>query len=121
MANKKIRQQMQRARQAGLSPVDVARMRAIAAKEAKEMEDDAIEIAFLTMLAIPLNILVNDYWPKSAETRAPKFIKEVLSLFEVWEKGVVTNDDLKQLLQEYGGIDIEDIMKQYKEEKEVEE
>lgn len=120
MSKKKIRQQMQRARQAGMSPVDVARMRAIAKKEAKQMEATAAEQAFLAMLAIPLNVLVNDYWPKSAKKRAPKFIEDVLGLFEAWEQGVVTNDDLKQLLQEYAGVSVEDIVLQHNEEKEEE-
>lgn len=120
MANKKIRQQIQRARQAGLSAADVARMRAIAKKEAKEMEASAAEQAFLTMLAIPLNVLVNDYWSKSAKKRAPKFINDVLGLFEAWEQGVVTNDDLKQLLKDYAGVSVEEIVQKHNEEMEEE-
>lgn len=33
-------------------------------------------------LAIPLNVLVNDYWEKSARKRIPKFIEDVISLYE---------------------------------------
>ena len=49
-------------------------MKEVAKKEAKKMESDAVEKAFLYMLAIPLNVLVNDYWSKTAKKKVPKFI-----------------------------------------------
>lgn len=110
MGNKRMNQQIRRAKEAGMSMVQVAQMRAIAKKEADKMAEEAeriaLEKAFLYMLAIPLNILVHDYWPKSAKKRAPKFIKEVESLYESVQGGYVTDQELADLLRDYGGTDV---------------
>ena len=99
----KVKQQIKRARKAGLTPVDILRMREVAKKEANKATDRA----FLYMLAIPLNVLVNDYWPKSAKKRAPKFIDDVLSLYEAVEAGVVTDEQLRELLRDMAGLEVE--------------
>jgi transcription initiation factor IIE alpha subunit len=69
--------------------------------------NEATEKAFLYMLAIPLNVLVNDYWSKSAKKRAPKFIEEVINLYEAVQAGVVTDDQLAELLWEMAGVRLE--------------
>ena len=98
---------MQMARQRGISNLDLLRMREIARKEAEKMENEATEKAFLYMLAIPLNVLVNDYWSKSAKKRAPKFIEDVISLYESVQEGVVTDQELADLLFDMAGVKIE--------------
>lgn len=102
----KARQQMMRAKKAGLSNTDVLRMREIAKKHAVAMEKEATERAFLYMLAIPLNVLVNDYWSKSAKKRAPKFIDDVISLYEAVQDGVVSDEELAELLDDMAGVKI---------------
>lgn len=103
----RVKQQYGKARKAGLSNIDLLRMREIAKKEATKMENDALEKAFLYMLAIPLNVLVNDYWSKSAKKRAPKFIEDVISLYESVQAGVVSNEQLAGLLDDMAGVKIE--------------
>lgn len=103
----RTRKQVNKARQSGMSNVDVARMKAIAKKQAELMEQEAIEKAFLFMLAIPLNVLVNDYWSKTAKRKAPKFIEDVVSLYESVQAGVVSHEELADLLDEYAGVDIQ--------------
>lgn len=66
MDNKHKKNMMKKAYKNGHSPLDVARMQAIARAEAKRMEAEASEIAFIDMLAIPCAVLAFDYWPKSA-------------------------------------------------------
>lgn len=97
---------MKKAQKRGLTPLDMAKMHEVARKHAQAMEQEATEKAFLYMLAIPLNILVNDYWPKSAKKRAPKFIEDVASLYQSVQDGVVTNEQLADLLYEYAGVKI---------------
>lgn len=104
---KKVKRQMQMARQKGMSNIDLLRMREIARKEAEKMENEATEKAFLYMLAIPLNILVHDYWSKSAKKRAPRFIADVISLYESVQEGVVTDEELADLLYNMAGVKIE--------------
>jgi hypothetical protein len=52
-------------------------------------------------------VLVNDYWEKSARKRIPKFIEDVISLYEAVQKGVVSEQQLADLLDEYAGVKIE--------------
>lgn len=70
--------------------------------------NEATKKAFLYLLAIPLNVLVNDYWSKSAKKRAPKFIEEVINLYEAVQAGVVTDEQLEELLWEMAGVRLEE-------------
>jgi hypothetical protein len=98
---------MQMAKKRGMNNVDLLRMREIAKKEAEKMEIEATERAFLYMLAIPLNILFHDYWQKSAKKRAPKFIEEVTKYYLAVQEGVVTDQELADLLFDLAGVKIE--------------
>lgn len=102
----KVKQQMRKAKKAGMTPVDVLRMKEIARKEATRMECEATEKAFLFMLAIPLNVLVNDYWEKSAKKRAPKFLAEVIKLYNAVQDGQVSEQELADLLDDMAGLKI---------------
>lgn len=104
---KKVNRQMAQARKSGLSNVDLFRMRETARKEAAKMEKRATEKALLYMLAIPLNVLVNDYWPKTGKRRAKRLIKDVLSLYRSVEAGVVTDRELADFLWEYAEVKVE--------------
>lgn len=103
----KVQQQMKKAKKQGLTPLDVLRMKEIAKKHASIMENTAKEKAFLYMLAIPLNVLFNDYWAKSAKKKAPKFIEEVIKLYEAVQEGQVTEKELSTLLDELAGVKID--------------
>lgn len=102
-----MKNQINKARKAGISNVDLMRMKEVAKKEAKKMESDAVEKAFLYMLAIPLNVLVHDYWSKTAKKKAPKFIEDVISLYESVQAGAVTDEELAELLNELAGVNVE--------------
>lgn len=102
----KLHKQMQRAKKSGLTSTDLLRMKLIAEQKTKEMEQTATEKAFLYMLAIPLNVLVNDYWSKTAKKKAPQFIEDVMSLYDSVQNGVVTEKELANLLYEYSGVKI---------------
>lgn len=72
----------------------------------RHVEDKANEKAFLYMLAIPLNVLV-DQWGATAKNKAPLFIEEVINLYEAVQEGVVSNEQLAALLDEMAGVKIE--------------
>ena len=103
----KARQQVNKARKAGMSAADVLRMREIAKKSAMEMEAEATEKAFLFMLTIPLNVLFNDYWSKTAKKKAPKFIEDVLSLYDSVQSGAVTQQELNELIWDLAGVKVD--------------
>ena len=103
----KSRKQQIRARRMGMSNVDLLMVKESAKKAAKTIEKEATERAFLYMLAIPLNVLFNDYWQKSAKKRAPKFIEDVMRLYEAVQQGVVSDKQLADLLDELAGVKID--------------
>jgi hypothetical protein len=74
----------------------------------QEAKNEAVDIAFTLMLAIPLEVLQGEgYWEKTAKKRLPKFLDEVLSLYDAWNKGVLTLEELREDLWKYGGIELE--------------
>lgn len=107
MAKSKRQQQIQRMRKMGFNNNQIGVILENSSKKADELQRIAKEKAFLYMLAIPLNVLVNDYWEKSAKKRIPKFIEDVISLYEAVQEGVVTDEQLADLLYEYAGVKIE--------------
>jgi hypothetical protein len=74
----------------------------------KQATEDAVSIALTLMLALPLTVLKDKYWKKSAKERLPKFLEDVLSLYDNWDKGLLTIEELRDDLWEYGGIKLED-------------
>lgn len=56
------------------------------------------------MLVIPVNVLVSDYWQKTARTRIPKFVEDCMNLYKAWETGAVDMEDMQKLAEEYSGI-----------------
>ena len=69
---------------------------------------EAAEVAFTLMLALPLEVLSSDgYWPKTAKRRIPKFLNDLLDLYDSWEKGVLSMDELRKDLKEIGGLTLE--------------
>ena len=103
----KARKQQIKARNMGMSNVDLLMVKESAKKAAKTIQKEATERAFLYMLAIPLNVLFNDYWQKSAKKRAPKFIEDVMSIYEAVQQGVVSDKQLSDLLFELSGLKID--------------
>lgn len=74
----------------------------------KDARDEAIGVAFNLMLALPLEVLIGEgYWEKTAKKRLPKFLDEVLSLYDSWEKGVLSIEDLREDLWNIGGIKLD--------------
>lgn len=105
--NKNLKNQYNNARKSGLSNTDIAKMKEIAKKSAMQMEKDAVDKAFFYMLAIPLNVLANDYWSKTAKKKMPQFIKDVISLYDSVQEGVVSSEELASLLDDLAGVKVE--------------
>lgn len=103
----RVTNQMKRMKQKGYSNIDLLVVRETAKKAVEKQLHDAEEKSFLRMLAIPLNVLVSDYWEKTGKRKAPKFIDDVLSLYESVEMGVVTDQQLADFLFEMTGRKIE--------------
>lgn len=70
--------------------------------------DDLAEEILEMMLVIPTNVLVNDYWPGTAKKRIPKFIKDCLSLYNAWQEGQVSMEEMQELTAKYGNMELVD-------------
>lgn len=73
----------------------------------KQARDEAVDTALTLMLALPLEVLKDKYWVKTAKRRLPKFMDNVLSLYDSWNRGVLTIEELREDLWNYGGIKLE--------------
>ena len=69
-----------------------------------ERNDELSEEIFKMMLVIPTNVLIEDYWKKSAKKRIPGFLEACMSLYEAWEAGAVDMDEMQKYTEEYGKI-----------------
>ena len=117
--NKK--QRIKRAMKNGYSPLDVAKMQAIAKHQAQKMMTRAREEAFVDMLLIPVQVLAFDYWSKTAKKKMPEYIKEVLSLYESVQCGAVTREELNEEFKRLSGIDLIEEWNRIKDENNEEE
>ena len=72
-----------------------------------EILPEASEKAFKLMMGISASVLAEDYWPKSGKKKIPEFLQKTYSLFESFEAGVVTMDQIEASLWEYGKMKIE--------------
>lgn len=115
--SKKLNKNRKRLQQMGLSNVDICRLREMARKETnrmekaneqatEEMRGEENEKAFLYMLAIPLNVLVDMWGEEEAKKKAPDFIDEVISLYEAVQNGYVSNEQLAELLEDMAWVKI---------------
>lgn len=66
--------------------------------------DDAVTTAMVLLLTLPLEVLMDYYWPKSYAQRIPKFTERVLEYYEKWQNGELDMEKLKEDLWEYGGV-----------------
>lgn len=71
-----------------------------------EMMSDAIDTALILLLALPLEVLMDYYWPKSYEKKIPEFTNYVFEYYKRWQNGEINTDKLKEDLLNYGKIKI---------------
>ena len=77
-----------------------------AKEEYRKSNDKSIEEIFTLMLCIPTNVLISDYWEKTAERKIPKFIDDCLELYNSWTTGAVTMTEMRELTEKYGKVQL---------------
>lgn len=75
-----------------------------AKKLVMERVNDIAEQIQTMMLVIPTNVLIADYWKKSAEKRIPKFVEDCINLYEAFLQGTVKMSEMAKLTEDYAGI-----------------
>lgn len=73
-------------------------------KMKEEVVQEAVDVSFALMLAVPTNILARCYWEKSAPKRIPQFLEECLSLYESIGTGTVQISELIKDVEELGKL-----------------
>lgn len=77
-------------------------------KAYEEASKKSIDIAWQLMLAIPCEVLLgDDYWPKTAKKKLPKFVNDCLSLYDSYNADVFTLAELREELWKWGGVKLE--------------
>ena len=64
------------------------------------------EEIFRMMLVIPTNVLLEVYWPKTADRKIPEFIDYCLDLYNSWTVGAVSMSDMQAVTEKYGKIQL---------------
>lgn len=73
------------------------------------LEGGDINQAMILLLTLPLEVLMDHYWPKSYAKRIPEFTEYVLKYYEKWQNDELDMDKLKEDLWVYGGVRLEEV------------
>lgn len=73
----------------------------------EEVMSDAVNDVMVLLLTLPLEVLIDHYWPKSCRKRIPEFTQHLLEYYRRWQDGELDMEKCKEDLWEYGGIRLE--------------
>ena len=73
-------------------------------KMKEDAVQEAVDVSFALMLAVPTDVLARCYWEKTAPKRIPQFLDECLSLYESIGTGTVLISDLIKDIEEIGKL-----------------
>ena len=73
----------------------------------EEVMTESTNAAMILLLTLPLEVLMDHYWPKSYAKKIPEFTNYVLEYYERWQNGELDMDELKEDLWTYGGVRLE--------------
>ena len=77
------------------------------AKREKQLEENSVNTAMILLLTLPLEVLMDHYWPKSYAKKIPEFTNYVLEYYRMYENGEIDMDKLQEDLWVYGGVRLE--------------
>lgn len=70
----------------------------------RAFERVGIEKGMMLTLAAVLNLLIEDYWKKTAPQRVPKFAEDVINLIDAVQYGVVDVEDCVAYVEQETGM-----------------
>jgi hypothetical protein len=71
---------------------------------ARVNERVGIEKGMMLTLAVVLNLLIEDYWPKTAPQRVPKLAEDSINLIDAIQCGVVDVEDCVAYVEQETGM-----------------
>ena len=84
-----------------------------------DVYDDAVNAAMMLLLTLPCQVLMEHFWQKSSSKNIPKFLDLVLDYYGRWQNGELDMGKLKKDLWEIGGIRMEEDVKGYKNQADI--
>lgn len=76
----------------------------------REAWSDGIRDSLILMLTFPLEVLRTKYWTKEQfDENISDFMDDILQLYDDFQEGKVTLEELKEDLWKYGGIRLEKV------------
>lgn len=72
-----------------------------------EITNEAINNAMILLFTLPLEVLKDHYWKKTAYQKLPGFTELVLEYYQKWQNDELDVDRLREDLWEYGGMRLE--------------
>ena len=75
----------------------------------QEVTDEAIATAMVLLFTLPMEVLMDHFWPKSYAKNIPKFTELLLDYYERWENGELNMDEMKEDLWTYGGVRLQQV------------
>lgn len=82
-----------------------------AAEEFKDIyqqgREEGMRDALVLTLALPLEVLIKEYWQDDFREKLPDFVDSVLRLYEDWLNDEISIEDLRDDLWEYGGVKLQ--------------
>lgn len=84
-----------------------------------EVYDDAVNAAMMLLLTLPCQVLMEHFWQKSSSKNIPKFLDLVLDYYGRWQNGELDMGKLKKDFWEIGGIRMEEDVKGYKNQADI--
>lgn len=79
----------------------------------KDTTETAVNLAMTLLLVLPMEVLMDYYWPKSYAKRIPEFTDRVLEYYYKWQIGELDMDKMKEDLWVYGGVRLEETSGDY--------
>lgn len=73
-------------------------------------------IAWLQFMTISMNVLIEDYWPKTAKKEIPRFLSKCMSLYESTCYNAVNFDEMEEYILKYADVNVREIVKGIKNE-----
>lgn len=74
----------------------------------EQATSDGVNAAMCLLFVLPMEVLMDYYWPKSYAKRIPEFTAHLLDYYERWQNDELNMDKMKEDLWKYGGVRLEE-------------
>lgn len=76
-------------------------------KAKEEARQEAITVAMSLLFVLPMQVLMEHYWPKTYKKKIPEFTEYLMDYYEKYENGELDYEKIRQDLWDYAGVKFE--------------